>query len=911
MTRNGGAGLHRRLFRLLLLVLPRGFRERYGREMTAFFLARLERARDRGGAPAVLRLWARTVTDVVRTAVAERRGRRRRPIDGTHGGPADTWTRRREGGVGHWIGDLGHAARRLARTPAFTVAAVAILAVGIGANTAAFSLVDALLFRPPPFRAPDRLVRVYQDSDDGEPSSNSFPAYRDMAEMDGVFSGVAAVSPDGATWEARDGPRQVSVEYATSSYLPVLELEPSRGRWFSAEYDVPGAEALAVVSHHTWTTEMGADPGVLGRTIRLNGKPVTVVGVGPERFNGEASTVTDFWLSISATPVGGAFRVANLDRRQDHWYLVTARLAPGVEVPRAQAAMDGLAQRLADEYPELDRGRGITVFRYGDVRVHPSADGGLMSAGLGLLVVVGLVLLLACSNLANLLLVRGVSRSSEMAVRQAMGASRGRVAWLFLSEALVLSALGGGAGLLLARWAVQVLSGVPLPPLRGATIDVSLDHRVLLFALGLIAVTGVLFGLAPALRTAGADVAATLREEERSSSGGRSSALLRKGLVAVQVAVCLVLLVGAGLLTRSLANARGVDPGVDVDRIAVVGTSLPQTGIPQEEWPEIIREIRTQIAGLPGVESVALTSRLPVQRRGTTTTVVEGYTPPAGTGAVELAYAVVSRDYFETMGIRRLAGRTFTLNDGPGTPAVVVVNETAARRFWKGDAVGRRMRAQDNPDGWSRVVGVVEDVKVSSLQEPPTPMFYVSAEQVGLGSFAVVARTDGDPAVLAASLRDQLQAVRASLPVTSLGTLSSHMGEALSGPRTAAALVGVFSLLALILASLGIYAVVSFAVAQRAAEMGIRVALGAGRRRVVRMVVGESLVTVALGLLAGLAVVVPLAPRLEGMLFRIDALDPVTFLAGAGLLVAVGALAAWLPARRAAGANPVEVLRSE
>ena len=892
--------LHGRLFRLLLHLYPAGFRHAYGEEMSRFFLQRVERAGRERGRSAVLRLWARTTVDVVATAAAERgTSRFERNASGKGHHPMSS--------IGN---DIRYASRRLRRTPAFTISAVAILAIGIGLNAAVFNLVDTTLLRPPPFRDADRVVHIYQDSDDGVPNSTSYPAYRDLAALTDVFAGVAATSSASATWEATEGPEQVAIDYTTASYFPVLGLSTQRGRWFGPEHDHPGAAMVAVVSDRTWRTRMGADPAVVVRMIRLNNQPVTIVGIGPASFNGEAGALlTDFWVSISSTPLGGAFRVANLDRREDHWYQVKARLAEGVPLERARAAADALARELARAYPELNEGRDITVFAHDEVRFHPQADGGLMRASMGILVVAGLVLLLACANLANLLLVRGISRGPEMAVRQALGAGRRRVVRLLLFEALLVSLLGGIAGLALAAWSMRLLPGLPIPT-PGGGLDVQFDHRVILFGVLLALFTGLLFGLLPALRSARTDVAATLRDEGRGRSSGRGVSLLRGGLVVVQVAVSVVLVVGAGLLGRSLANAERVDPGVDVERISVMATNLQQGGVADGEAAVVAEALLERVQGIPGVEHAALTTRLPVQGGGTTTQVVDGYDPPSGTGSVELNYASVSKGYFETMGIPVLAGRTFTADERPESPRVIVVNETAARVFWGGDALGRRIRSQGSPDAWREVVGVVGDVKVNGLQEPPTPMVYYSAEQTSPTAFAIVARTSGDPATLTGALRVALREVRASLPATRLVTLEAHMGAALSGPRAAAAMMGAFSMLALLLASLGVYAVVSFTVQRRTQEMGIRAALGAARSRIVGMVVGESLVVVAGGVVAGLLLAVIASRGLQGVLFGVESLDGVTFAGAATLLLVAAGIAALLPARRAARANPVDVLRS-
>ncbi|HSR43408.1 MAG TPA: ABC transporter permease, partial [Longimicrobiales bacterium] len=452
--RSDGAGPTGWVVRLLLLLYPRPFRRRYGPEMVEHARWRVERGRRRGGRWGATTAALGVAADVAVGGFNERMGRE----SGVHGGrtgargraPGNT----AKGGdmMGRTLHDLTDAARRLVRAPFFTLGAVAIVALGIGVNTAVFTLVDEMLFRPPPYEDPDRVVRIYQDSDDGEPSSSSFPAYRDMAGFTEIFQSVAAMSPATVTWEAEEGPRRMVGEYVTSGYLDVFGMEPSLGRWFDESHDEVGAGAFAVVSHHTWRTTFNADPGVVGRTIRLDGHPVTILGVGPRSLRGSsAPLVTDVWLSISSTVVGGAFRVQNLERRQDHWYDVRARLAPGVTVDQAQAAMDALAARLAEEFPELNRGRDITVFSHGEIRVHPDADGELYSAGFVLMGVVLMVLLLACSNLANLLLVRGVSRAPEVAVRRAMGASRRRVAGLFLTEAVLLAVTGGLVGLVVAR----------------------------------------------------------------------------------------------------------------------------------------------------------------------------------------------------------------------------------------------------------------------------------------------------------------------------------------------------------------------------------------------------------------------------------------------------------------------------
>ncbi len=832
--------------------------------------------------------------------------------------PTKEWVRQQRGGrlVDDVIQDVRHAQRSLRRTPGFTLSAVMVLALGIGANAAVFTVVNAVLLKPPPYAEPGRVVYVYQDSDGGSrvPMSSSFPATRDMATYTDVFSGVAAISASTLTWEADDGPRQALVEYVTASYFPVLGVEPSLGRWFEPAEDAVGAGNFAVASHRTWRTQLGADPDVIGRALRMGGQLVTVIGVGPEGFNGNREPlVTDFWLSISSVGVGGAFRIANLERREDHWYDVRARLATGVTVAQAQGAMDTLATRLAAEYPSLNRGRGITVFGTGEVRVHPALDGVLLPVAVALLGIVGLVLALACANLANLLIVRGFFRGHEVAVRRALGASRSRVARLFLSESILLSLMGGAVGILLGWWVLRFVPLVvgPAAAAFGVTADValSIDRAVLLYTLAVTLVTGTLFGLAPALRSARSDAEGVLRAEGRGASPGRRATLLRNTLVVVQLAACLVLIVGTSLLTRSLANVQRVDPGVDADRLAYVATNFGPGDVSPEEQAVRLQELMDRAATLPGVTSVAFTTRLPVMPGPSTTTSVEGYAPPSGSDSVELPFALVSDDYFGTVGVRVTAGRAFGPDDTLGTTPVAIVNEAAARRFWgEADPVGRRIRPQATPDAWTEVVGVVEDIKVSSLNEPPTPMLFYPIRQSPSQGYVLV-RTDADPATLLVGLRAQLRAVSADLPLSALGTLAARLDDSLLLARVSAGLLSGFSLLAMLLASLGLYAVVSFSVARRSSEIGIRIALGAERSRVVGIVMREMLLTLIIGLAVGSAVALLAASLIEPALYQVSALDGASFLVSALLLAAVAILATYLPARRAAGADPLEALR--
>lgn len=887
-------GVHVRLFRLLLKAYPAWFRHAHAAEMEDLFLARLRRARGPFGA---LALWARTVRDGASTAIAIRRGRTARPARRSAPGDLDMlWQ------------DTRHGIRQLIRTPIFTLGAIALLAIGIGANVAVFTLVDRLMLRPLPYAQPDRVVHIYQDSDTGEPASNAFPAYRDMAGSN-VFDAVMATSPSIASWDEGEVTTDVSIEFTTASHLAVTGLEMLRGRWFSGEHDSIGAEPVAVVSAPAWRARFQSAPGVVGRTVHLNGTPVTIIGVGPERLSGSfPPVVTDFWLSISANPIAGQFRVANLERREDHWYDVRARLAPGTTVDQARAAMHALAVSMGEAYPDIDRGRDITLRPVREVGLYPESETTLAVAT----AIVLTLLLLASANLANLLMVRGIDRSGEMAIRRALGAGSLRVARLYLIESVLLSIVGGGAGLLLAQAALLALPMAPLPPPFSSTLDLAIDGRIMLFALALMVSTGILFGLAPALRSARTHISGVLRADRRTSSLGRGMTRLRSGLIVLQVAGSFVLILAASLMGRSLVSMQRTDTGVDADRLAYVRTTFGRAGIEGPEAAVVLEELQARIRAIPGVTAVAAASGLPAQNSGTTTTIVEGYTPVTGSDAVELPFRVVTPGYFQTMGQALTRGRDFTARDIVGADRVVIVNEAASQRFWGGvDPIGRRLRSQGQPGVFRTVVGVATDAPVSTYPEAPVrPMFFVPSGQGLLGAPYLLAHTEGDPTSLLNPMRAALADVRASLPVSSQGTLAAHFGAALTVPRFLLRAIGTVSLLALLLAALGIYAVVAFNVARRSSELGIRVALGARPGRVVRMVIRDTVGAVAVGVGVGLAVGIAGARQLRSLLFEIGPLDPIAFTGAVGFLMGVATLAAYLPARRAARIDPVKALRA-
>ncbi len=902
------------LYRALLVAYPRRFRVEYGVVILDMFRVQRRRAARDPRALSGARFWLLALDDLVRNAGAEhgsRLTRTSRPLIARTPGrgpiPPDRFDMMQT-----LLAEIRHALRRLALAPMFTATVVLITALGIGANSAIFTFEDATLLRPAAFERPDEVVSVYEDSDDGEPNSSSFPAYRDMQAYEDIFAETMALMPFGATLVRDDGVERLAAEWVTSSYFSFLGLQPTLGRDFEPADDLDGGEPVAILSYAMWQERYGSDPGVLGERLRINGAPVTVVGVGPQGYGGIAPGFKlDLWLSHSAIrPAMGNYAGGTLERRADHWFQVKTRLAPGVSLEQAQAAMDQLAARLAAEFPEYNDGRGITVFSAADVRFHPSIDGQLLPLSAGLMTVVGLILLIACSNLANLLLVRGSARSRDVSIRLALGASRARVVWHVLTESVVLAVTGGLVGLVLALWAIRAFAAANLPLPFPAPVDLRLDWRVFGFTLLLSVATGILFGLIPGLRIARSDVVASLRDDVATMSlrGGRFN--LSNVLVVGQVAVSFLILVVAGLFVRSLSNSQQVPLGFDADRLASISTNAAYAGYSSAEAGPLLAQLRERIAGLPGVEAAALTVQLPVRGTGgSSTLVVEGYSPPSGTDSVEVLRSVVGPHYFETIGVPILHGRPFTQDDIETNANVAIVSEAFARAYYgTSDAAGRRFRSQGSQT-WIDIVGVAADVQVRDLTEEPTPLFYYV---FGGGTFAhVVARTSGSPDSLLQPMRAELQQVDPLLTVSQLQTFDQHLSDALATSRLGARLLSGFGLLGLALASLGLYAVVAFAVERRTTELGIRMALGAGRASVVRLVVGEVMMIIGAAVVLGLVITWFAVPGVASSLYRVSAADPLTLLGTAAILTATGALAAWLPARRAASVDPVQALRHD
>ena len=825
--------------------------------------------------------------------------------------------------VDHLTRDTRHAARRLRRDWRFTLAAVAILALGIGVNAALFSLVNAVLFRENSGADRERIVDIYQNAPGGGAGGNTYPTYLDMAAYTDVFaSSTAAFMPRGITYREGSALHQGMVEHVSAAYLRVLGLRPAVGRWFTETEDARNAPPVAVLGHRAWTTRFSSDPAVVGRILRIDGVPVTIVGVGPADH---AATLnlgvhTDFWLPIGTLPAFlGSDRV--FDRRlNEPAFFVKARLRPGVTVARAQAAMSALGARLAREFPKEDLGAGISVYASSDVRIHPQMDVLVTAIATALLAIVGLVLAIACSNLATLLLVRGAGRLKEVSVRLAVGATRAQLVRHLLTESVMLALAGGAAGCVLAWWTMRWLTSLDLP----VAVDAGVDWRVLAFAFALSFVTGVIFGLAPALQSTRIELWQTLRGDGDVRQVGRRWLTLKNALVVFQVAVSVFLLTGTGISLQMVAAARAVRVGFAVDDVAMLETDL-RYAANAADTTRLRAAILSRVAAIPGVQAAVLTRGFPMEGNGMGI-VIEG---AAGTGGRIAGASNVwaGPGFFETMRIPILYGRALDERDSAGAPRVAVISEAMARHYF-GDvnAVGRRFRSELGQDDWMQVVGVARDTATADLDDevlnPRRDVFYRSIDQWGVRPNVVVARTTLGSAPLVRTLQSELRRVDEALPVLAAKTMRQFLDDSLVVARGGAMFFTALGVLGLSLAGIGLYAVIAFAVSRRAREIGIRMALGADSRHVVRAVASDVAALVGAGTAVGLAVslVGILVLRVTGAttsngvasfsLYQ-PAIDPVAMALIAGFAAVVGLVAAYVPARRAARMDPLVALRHD
>jgi predicted permease len=818
--------------------------------------------------------------------------------------------------------DLRHAVRLARRHPGFSAVVIATTALGIGLNSAVFSLFDALLLRPPPVAAPERLVHVYSSvpGDFLSHTPMAFPDYEAVRDEARSLVAVAAYAWYPLALERGTASELVIAEAVTGNYFTTLGVGPALGRVLTGLDDRPGAaEAAVVLSHDVWRRHFAGAPDVAGREILLNGRAFTVVGVAPREFRGlVAGFAPDLWLPLHAAvalPTGVTIALGDVtpglprtaDRAQ-RWVWVTGRLRPGAAADRAGAELAVLASRLRRDFPETNTGRELSAVAAGDVRLLPGVDRAVWTGSLLVVGVFALGLLLAAVNVASLFLARALGRRREIATRLAIGAGRRRLVGQLFCEGLVLALAGGGLGLLLAHLCNALLGRIELPfassvnwPLK-LVLAPALDARVLGFALIAAVLTAVVFALLPALEATRADLAETLRELGGGAVAGRSRGL-RSALVAVQVAVAVVLLAAAGVAVRSLAQATRVDPGFDAARAAAVTLSPDLLGYGAEESEELFTRLQERVAALPGVESAAFASHLPL-----TAAINFGEVAAAGGDGPEtpVDFAGVGPGYFATMRIPLAAGRAFDERDGPGGRRVVIVNETLAERLWPGaPAVGRRLR-----DG-AEVVGVARDGKYRTLWEAARPFLYSSLGQDRRGTRTLVVRTAGDPRPLLPALHGAIRELDPRVPVSGARTLAETIDGALALPRAAAALLALFGAIALLLASAGIFGVVAYLASAQWREIGLRLALGASRGVVLRWLLRRGLAPVATGLAGGVATAASAAWVLSARFAGVRPLELPALLAAIALLALAALAAALGPAWVAARRDPSSALRHE
>ena len=801
--------------------------------------------------------------------------------------------------------DLRFAGRQLAKSPGFALVVVLTLALAVGATTSIFSVVHGVLLQPLPFVEPDRLMSVFP-TEEGKPGSFSAPNFLDWSKASRTVSAAAAYTSASLNLSGDGGePERLEAMQVGARFFSILGARPVAGRWFAANEDQEGAAKVAVISEELWRRRFGGDAGVIGRSINLDNEPYTVVGIVAREDQYLAGA--DVWIPL-------VFPDWALASRGGVWLDVIARLKPGATLEQAQVEAKTIAARLEKQYPESNTGESMSLSPLQEEMV-----GDVRTPLLVLMGAVASVLLIACVNVANLLLVRATSREGEVAIRTALGAGRGRIVRQLLTESLVLAIVGGVAGVGLAVWLTRGL--VALAPQETPRLEeVGVDATVLLFALGITLVTGLLFGLAPAFQASRPDLTMALKEVARSSRG-HAATRARNVLVVAEIALAVVLLAGAGLLLRSFARLQDVELGFQPDKVVTFNLSLPSSQFAEGDDGARLRSfaisLQERLRQLPGVTAAGVAAHaMPL---GDTTFSlsfdVEGRSPKPPGEKDSLRIGFVAPDFLRTLGIPVLRGRGLTEHDRDGAPQVVLLNETAARRFFPGeDPLGKRILLGWSEDGVPKggeVVGIVGDFKQRALEREVEPELFLPFLQVPMENLAIVVRTTAEPAAVAGAARAAVREIDPTLPLYGLQTLDEVVAASESQPKFYLLLLGGFAAIALVLAAVGIYGVIAYAVHQRTQEIGIRMALGATRLRVLRMVVRQGLVLAVVGAVAGLAGALFATRGMQSLLYQVSATDPPVYGAVAVVLVLVAALASWLPARRAARTEPQLALRGE
>jgi predicted permease len=808
-----------------------------------------------------------------------------------------------------FLQDARYAFRMLRKNPGFTVVAVLTLALGIGANTAIFSVVYAVLLKPLPYTNPDQLVTAFQaNTQEGVPETGvSYPNFEEWRAQNHVFSELVGITFHQLTLTGRGEPSVVNTSVVTPEHFALLDVKPLQGRIFSPEDGKQGAPPVVIVSENLWRGTLEADPKILGSSIILDKRPFTVVGIMPSGFLSPfINRKQEVWIPLVQDPLFGSW----MARRGGHWLPVFGRLKPGVSVAQAQAEMDTISERLASEFPAENKGWTVRL-----VPLQKEIVGDVRTALLVLLGAVGLVLLIACANIANLLLTRATSRSKEIAVRTALGAGRSRIIRQLLSETAVLGLLGGVVGIALAYWGVRALSSL-LPDNLPRVNAIRVDNFVLIFALALSAIASVAFGLVPALFASKSDIQASLREGSGRSGESGNRRRARSFLAAAEIALAMVLLVAAGLLLRSFSKLTSVSPGFESHNIVKAEVSLPQFQYSKpQQWTVFSDQLLARIQAQPGLQDSAIAIPVPI---------ADGYVnlgfeivgvPPASQSDSRLAnYVSVSPNYFRVMGIPLLSGRLFNQQDIASAPRVTLISKALAQRYFPNqDPIGKHLNFgfPPNADVSREIIGIVGDVRDTSLGDAPGPMMYVPFAQAPFWGANLVVKSILSTSAVAAAIRQEVQAIDKDLPVTDVAKLPDLLDASVSQQRFRTFLLGLFAAMALILAAIGIFGVISYSVSRRTNEIGIRVALGASRSTILRMILRETLILAVVGLAVGLPCALAASHLIGHMLFGVSAHDPITLAAVAFTLAAVAALAGFVPARRAMQVDPMVALRHE
>jgi predicted permease len=818
--------------------------------------------------------------------------------------------------------DLRYAINMFIKAPGFTIVAVLSIALGIAANTSVFSLVNAVLFKPMPVPHPEQLVALYTTEPNSSfPGEFSYPDYKDYRDHNEVFSDLFIhYGTPVSLKNDNDKAELIWGEIVTGNYFTGLGVTPAIGRTLTpGDDDALGAHPVAVLSHSFWRQRFSADPGIVGKVVRLNGHDFTIIGVAREGFSGTrfVGFIPDVWvpLTMHAQVVPGS--EGWLESRGSHSFNVNGRLRPGVSIEQATVAMNIYAQQLAQAYPQFNANISVGMIAAGS-KTQPSVTLlGYIPIVAGLMMgIVGLVLLIACANVANLMLARASARRREIAIRLAVGATRWRLVRQLLTESLLLSLMGGGLGLLMAQW-FNALVPMANPELDFATVDfaydLSLDRRVLGFTLLLSVLTGIIFGLAPALQASKADLVSALKGEAGAAGSGWRRFGLRNLLVVAQVALSLMLLVGAGLFVKSMSHAQELDPGFETKDILLASVDVGLHGYDEVKGRSFYEQIIGRIKSLPGVEEASMATPLPLDAYNYgARIIVEGYVPRYENERISVGYSIVGHNYFQAMSTPIVEGRTFSEYDNEKAPRVVIINETMARRYWPNqNPIGKRLQMGKPQSPYLEIVGIAKDGKYNLLGEPPTEYMFVPFLQNYDGKMTLITRAGNRTEGLAAAIRQEVASLDSELPVYGIKTMPKFLDRILSGPKSIAGLVSIFGLVALIMAATGLYGVMTYSVTQRTREIGIRMALGAQRRDVLRLVVNQGMQLASVGLVVGLAASLFLTRLLSSLLFAVSTTDPVTYAVVALMLVAIALLACFIPARRATKVDPMIALRQE